>query len=113
MRAPPRARHASECALASLTNRAGAPHPTRRFLRARRFDPQKAMKQFADSEAWRRKHNVDALYATFPPDEFENARRFYPRWTGRRDRVRPPHACSCSGINRPPRACFTLGLPLR
>ncbi|KAI0350345.1 CRAL/TRIO domain-containing protein [Trametes cingulata] len=68
------------------------PHPTHdeptllRFLRARRFDPQKAMKQFADAEAWRKKHNVDALYATFPVDEFESARRFYPRWTGRRDK---------------------------
>ncbi|OSD02423.1 CRAL/TRIO domain-containing protein [Trametes coccinea BRFM310] len=68
------------------------PHPTHdeptllRFLRARRFDPQKAHKQFADAEAWRKKHNVDALYATFPADEFESARRFYPRWTGRRDK---------------------------
>lgn len=58
-----------------------------RFLRARRFDPHKASKQFADAEAWRAKHNVEALYATFPVDEFENTRRFYPRWTGRRDKV--------------------------
>ncbi|KAI0770450.1 CRAL/TRIO domain-containing protein [Fomes fomentarius] len=57
-----------------------------RFLRARRFDPQKAMKQFADSEAWRAKHRVSALYASFPTDEIETARRFYPRWTGRRDK---------------------------
>ncbi|EJF61053.1 CRAL/TRIO domain-containing protein [Dichomitus squalens LYAD-421 SS1] len=57
-----------------------------RFLRARRFDPQKAMKQFADSEAWRAKNNVETLYATFPVDEFETARRYYPRWTGRRDK---------------------------
>lgn len=45
------------------------------------------MKQFADSEAWRAKHRVTALYASFPTDEFETARRFYPRWTGRRDKV--------------------------
>ncbi|PIL22322.1 hypothetical protein GSI_15010 [Ganoderma sinense ZZ0214-1] len=57
-----------------------------RFLRARRFDPHKASKQFADAEAWRAKHNVEALYATFPVDEFETSRRFYPRWTGRRDK---------------------------
>ncbi len=63
------------------------PYAHRRFLRARRFDPKKAMKQFADSEAWRAKHNVEALYASFPVDEFERARRFYPRWTGRRDKV--------------------------
>ncbi|KAI0688840.1 CRAL/TRIO domain-containing protein [Earliella scabrosa] len=57
-----------------------------RFLRARRFDPQKALKQFADSEAWRAKHRVPALHASFPTDEFETTRRFYPRWTGRRDK---------------------------
>ena len=45
------------------------------------------MKQFADSEAWRTQHNVDALHAAFPTDEFEASRRFYPRWTGRRDKV--------------------------
>lgn len=57
-----------------------------RFLRARRFDPKKAQKQFADAEAWRAKHNVDELYATFPVEEFEASKRFYPRWTGRRDK---------------------------
>ncbi|KAH9924605.1 CRAL/TRIO domain-containing protein [Epithele typhae] len=57
-----------------------------RFLRARRFEPQKAMKQFADAEAWRTKHNVDTLFANFPTDELESTRRFYPRWTGRRDK---------------------------
>lgn len=59
-----------------------------RFLRARRFDPQKALKQFQDAELWRKKHRVDWLYATFDPVEFEDSRRFYPRWTGRRDKVR-------------------------
>jgi hypothetical protein len=58
-----------------------------RFLRARKFDPAKAHKQFAATEAWRRKFDVPNLYATFDPDELESAKRFYPRWTGRRDRV--------------------------
>ncbi|KZT11765.1 CRAL/TRIO domain-containing protein [Laetiporus sulphureus 93-53] len=57
-----------------------------RFLRARRFDPPKALKQFQDAQAWRAQHAVDALYAAFDPTEFEDARRFYPRWTGRRDK---------------------------
>ncbi|GBE85273.1 Sec14 cytosolic factor [Sparassis crispa] len=57
-----------------------------RFLRARRFEPHKALRQFSDAHAWRAAHDVDRLYATFPPDEFESARRFYPRWTGRRDK---------------------------
>ncbi|KIP03736.1 hypothetical protein PHLGIDRAFT_110447 [Phlebiopsis gigantea 11061_1 CR5-6] len=57
-----------------------------RFLRARRFDPKKAQQQFAEAEAWRAKHNVDEMFATFPVDEFETSKRFYPRWTGRRDK---------------------------
>ncbi|KAI0292380.1 CRAL/TRIO domain-containing protein [Russula brevipes] len=57
-----------------------------RFLRARKFDTAKAHKQFAATEAWRRKFDVHNLYATFDPDELESAKRFYPRWTGRRDR---------------------------
>lgn len=61
-----------------------------RFLRARRFDPNKALKQFQDAEAWRTRHAVNALYASFDPVEFEDARRFYPRWTGRRDKTGRP-----------------------
>ncbi|KAL5501518.1 hypothetical protein ACEPAH_8778 [Sanghuangporus vaninii] len=57
-----------------------------RFLRARRFDPIKAEKQFADRLSWEKKHDVHDLFANFPTDEFENSRRYYPRWTGRRDR---------------------------
>ncbi|KAH9073372.1 hypothetical protein EDB83DRAFT_2356836 [Lactarius deliciosus] len=57
-----------------------------RFLRARKFDPVKAHKQFAATEAWRVKLDVLNLYATFDPDELESAKRFYPRWTGRRDK---------------------------
>lgn len=58
-----------------------------RFLRARKSDPAKAHKQFAATEAWRRENRVLDLYATFDPDELESAKRFYPRWTGRRDKV--------------------------
>ncbi|KAJ7134303.1 CRAL/TRIO domain-containing protein [Mycena epipterygia] len=57
-----------------------------RFLRARSWDPAAAVKQFSDSDAWRRKHDVDRLFATFDADELETSRRFYPRWTGRRDK---------------------------
>ncbi|KAH8077045.1 CRAL/TRIO domain-containing protein [Cristinia sonorae] len=57
-----------------------------RFLRARRFDPIKAQKQFADAEAWRKKHNVDELFASFDVEEFELSKKFYPKWTGRRDK---------------------------
>ncbi|KAF8736038.1 hypothetical protein AX14_000981 [Amanita brunnescens Koide BX004] len=57
-----------------------------RFLRARSFQLILAQRQFASTEAWRRTNDVDRLYATFDPDEFENVKRFYPRWTGRRDK---------------------------
>ncbi|KAI5122436.1 hypothetical protein M0805_008749 [Coniferiporia weirii] len=57
-----------------------------RFLRARKFDLAKAQKQFADRIAWEKKHDVNNLFANFPTEEFENSRRYYPRWTGRRDR---------------------------
>ena len=59
-----------------------------RFLRARKFDTVKAHKQFAAAEAWRRENDVLNLYVTFDPDELESTKRFYPRWTGRRDKVR-------------------------
>lgn len=61
-----------------------------RFLRARKFDVGKAQKQFADTCAWRTEHDVENLYATFDPEEMESAKRFYPRWTGRRDKLGIP-----------------------
>ncbi|KAI0034607.1 CRAL-TRIO domain-containing protein [Vararia minispora EC-137] len=57
-----------------------------RFLRARKFDPHKAHDQFASTEKWRAENDVNRLYATFPTDEMQRAKLFYPRWTGRRDK---------------------------
>ncbi|KAF5377368.1 hypothetical protein D9757_008018 [Collybiopsis confluens] len=75
-----------------------------RFLRARRFDVEKAKKQFADTEMWRTEHDIDTLFRTFDPEEFEDARRFYPRWTGRRDKGGRPlyvyRIASVSSIQR-------------
>ena len=53
----------------------------------RGFNPTAAQKQFGDTEAWRKKNDVDRVFAEFDTDEFEDAKRFYPRWTGRRDKV--------------------------
>lgn len=61
--------------------------PYRRFLRARKFDPARAYTQFADFQAWRKKHGVEELYKGFDTDELESARRFYTTWTGRRSKV--------------------------
>jgi len=70
-----------------------------RFLRARAFHPDAALEQFRNAEKWRKLHDVDNLYATgFTDEEFEDAKRFYPRWTGRRDRV------SICLVNAQPRA---------
>ncbi|KAG6876951.1 hypothetical protein C0992_011237 [Termitomyces sp. T32_za158] len=57
-----------------------------RFLRARGFALSPAEKQFSNAEKWRKERDVVNLYNTFDPVEFEAAKRFYPRWTGRRDK---------------------------
>ena len=59
----------------------------RRFLRARGFNIAAAQKQFLDAENWRKKHDVHKLYHGMSVETIEHARRFYPRWTGHRDKV--------------------------
>ncbi|GAA6030249.1 hypothetical protein JCM8097_009009 [Rhodosporidiobolus ruineniae] len=61
-----------------------------RFLRARKFDPAGAFAQYTSAEDWRRLERIDELYDNFPLDEFEQARRLYPQWTGRRDKAGLP-----------------------
>lgn len=61
-----------------------------RFLRARSFNPEAAQKQFSASEDWRKKHNVTQVYYNTKPEDLRNSRRFYPRWTGRRDKLGLP-----------------------
>ncbi|KAI5304141.1 hypothetical protein KEM56_006804 [Ascosphaera pollenicola] len=57
-----------------------------RFLRARRFDVQGGLKQFEDTEKWRKENHIDELYAEIDIDSYEESRRMYPQWTGRRDK---------------------------
>ncbi|KAH6696775.1 putative SEC14 cytosolic factor [Leptodontidium sp. MPI-SDFR-AT-0119] len=57
-----------------------------RFLRARRFAVADAFKQFQDTEDWRKSNQLDTLYETIDLDQYEETRRLYPQWTGRRDR---------------------------
>ncbi|PVI06928.1 CRAL/TRIO domain-containing protein [Periconia macrospinosa] len=57
-----------------------------RFLRARRFVPQEAYKQFQDTEEWRKENGIDNLFLTIETEEFEQTRRLYPQWIGRRDK---------------------------
>ncbi|EWC48767.1 hypothetical protein DRE_00072 [Drechslerella stenobrocha 248] len=57
-----------------------------RFLRAGRFCSSAAFRQFETTEKWRKNAAVDALYDDFDVQEFEETRKYYPQWTGRRDR---------------------------
>ncbi|KAK3318143.1 CRAL-TRIO domain-containing protein [Apodospora peruviana] len=57
-----------------------------RFLRARRWVIPDAYKQFHDTEEWRKANNLDVLYDTIDLEAYDQSRRLYPQWTGRRDR---------------------------
>jgi hypothetical protein len=57
-----------------------------RYLRARKFVPQDAFTQFKDTEDWRKETQLDTLYETIDINEYEQTRRLYPQWTGRRDK---------------------------
>ncbi|GAB1736247.1 hypothetical protein NU219Hw_g6920t1 [Hortaea werneckii] len=57
-----------------------------RYLRARKFNPEQAFDQLKDTEDWRKANDLDNLYETIDIDEYEQTRRLYPQWTGRRDK---------------------------
>lgn len=58
-----------------------------RFLRARKFDVEAAVKQYCEFLEWRERKHVDSDYENFDVEAFEDLRRLYPMWTGRRDLV--------------------------
>ncbi|CAN9104418.1 unnamed protein product [Alternaria alternata] len=57
-----------------------------RYLRARRFVPQEAFKQFKDTEDWRKENKLSEIFNTIEIEEYEQTRRLYPQWLGRRDK---------------------------
>ncbi|RDW69740.1 hypothetical protein BP6252_08760 [Coleophoma cylindrospora] len=57
-----------------------------RFLRARRFIIEDAFTQFHQTEDWRKANELDKLYESIDLEHYEETRRLYPQWTGRRDR---------------------------
>ncbi|RXK38680.1 hypothetical protein M231_03990 [Tremella mesenterica] len=57
-----------------------------RYLRARKFQIQPAYEQFASTEKWRKENRLVELFETIDVDEYEETRRLYPQWTGRRDK---------------------------
>ncbi|KAK4994636.1 hypothetical protein LTR66_005365 [Elasticomyces elasticus] len=71
-----------------------------RYLRARKFNPQDAYVQFKDTEDWRKENQLDKLYDTIDIAEYEQTRRLYPQWTGRRDRRGiPVYVFEVGGLN--------------
>ncbi|CAD6580888.1 MAG: hypothetical protein TREMPRED_002862 [Tremellales sp. Tagirdzhanova-0007] len=57
-----------------------------RFLRARKFQIEPAYRQFTETEHWRQENRIDEVYETIDVGEYEETRRLYPQWTGRRDK---------------------------
>ncbi|CAK7562313.1 MAG: hypothetical protein SEPTF4163_000152 [Sporothrix epigloea] len=57
-----------------------------RFLRARRWVVPDAYQQFKDTEDWRAENHLNVLYDTIDLAAYEQSRRLYPQWTGRRDK---------------------------
>ncbi|KAI0006772.1 CRAL-TRIO domain-containing protein [Xylariaceae sp. FL0662B] len=57
-----------------------------RYLRARKWVVRDAYRQFSDTESFRKANEIEVLYDTIDIDSFEQSRRLYPRFTGRRDR---------------------------
>jgi len=46
-----------------------------RYLRARRFVPNEAFKQFKDTEDWRKENNLNEIFNTIDIEEYEQTRR--------------------------------------
>lgn len=60
------------------------------------------MKQLLATDEWRREKGVDQLYATIDIDEYEEAKNFCPKWTGRRDKVgRPVFVYKMASVTSP------------
>ncbi|ROW02178.1 hypothetical protein VSDG_02320 [Cytospora chrysosperma] len=57
-----------------------------RYLRARRWIVDDAYKQFKETEEWRKNIQMEVLYDTIDVEAYEQSRRLYPQWTGRRDK---------------------------
>ncbi|KAE8167392.1 CRAL-TRIO domain-containing protein [Aspergillus tamarii] len=61
-----------------------------RFLQARRMKPEDALEQFQQAATFHAEKNVHAFYNVISVDDYEDTRRLYPHWTGRRDKQGQP-----------------------
>ncbi|KAF7536407.1 hypothetical protein G7054_g4546 [Neopestalotiopsis clavispora] len=57
-----------------------------RFLRARSYDVEKAFQQYQETRKWRDANKLLELYETIDVSNYEETRKLYTHWTGRRDR---------------------------
>ncbi|KAI9815750.1 MAG: hypothetical protein M1827_002146 [Pycnora praestabilis] len=57
-----------------------------RFLRARKFNVQDAYQQYSDTENWRESNQINVLYEKIDVQDYDETRRLYPQWLGRRDK---------------------------
>ncbi|ETS79736.1 hypothetical protein PFICI_09589 [Pestalotiopsis fici W106-1] len=57
-----------------------------RFLRARNYDVEKAFQQYQATRKWRDENQLIELYETIDVSKYEETRKLYTHWTGRRDR---------------------------
>ncbi|KAF3938730.1 hypothetical protein ABW19_dt0201902 [Dactylella cylindrospora] len=57
-----------------------------KFLRARRFNLLAACCQFEVTEKWRASSNIGEMYDDFDVEEFQETRKYFPQWIGRRDK---------------------------
>ncbi|KAI1078181.1 CRAL-TRIO domain-containing protein [Whalleya microplaca] len=57
-----------------------------RFLRARKWVVQDAYGQFSETEKFRSANQIEVLYDTIDIDSYEQSKKLYPRFTGRRDK---------------------------
>ncbi|KAJ5560728.1 hypothetical protein N7513_003127 [Penicillium frequentans] len=78
-----------------------------RFLKARQFNADGALKQFQEASQFRREKHTVRLYDIVEIADFEQARQFYPHWTGRRDKSGLPICMfDLSFLNKKNLACW-------
>ncbi|KAL2851918.1 CRAL/TRIO domain-containing protein [Aspergillus pseudoustus] len=61
-----------------------------RFLRAERYDVGRAFQKFLHFQTWRREHDIRRFYENIDVEVYDDSRKMYPQWIGRRDREGRP-----------------------
>ncbi|GIC88075.1 SEC14 family lipid-binding protein [Aspergillus udagawae] len=56
-----------------------------RFLTAQKFNPDQALQQYHHVQTWRKEHDIRSFYQNVDVDYYEETRKMYPQWIGRRD----------------------------